>query len=99
MVSDGARLVNTLPAQQACAPGEIDVGCPALEVCVEDLALDRARLERLAPVERRGAVDSEHLAGQLVRKPRPPVPDERVLAAAVDDHARGVERVEAVARI
>jgi len=59
MVGHGARLVNAFPAEQAGAPGQVDVGRPALEVGVQDLALDRAPLERFAPVQGGRSVDPE----------------------------------------
>ena len=70
------------------------------DVLVEDLAADRALLERLAPVQHRRAVAAERLArGSRVPGGGLAVADQAVLAAPVDDHPRRVEHLGALLRL
>ena len=95
---DRPRLVDTAPAEQPGPPGHVDVGGPQLEVLVEHLTADRARLEHLAAVQHARAVAAEDLGGLQVPRRRLVVADERVLAPPVDHHPGRVEAIEPIGR-
>jgi hypothetical protein len=96
---DGLGLEDRAPTRVARPPGDVGVAGPQCHVLIEDLGADRDRVQRLAAVEHAGAVAAEHLAGARVLRARLPVADQRVLAAAVDRHPRGVDDVGAIGRL
>src|SRR5205807_6120340 len=87
VVGDGGRLVQAAPAEHLGAPGEVGVGGPALQVDVEDLALDGDVLQRRAPVDGGGPVGAEDLRRARVRRGGRAVTHQTVLAPAVPHHA------------
>ena len=94
MPRDGSRLEDAAIAGLAHAPCHVGVACPQRHVLVEDLGADGDGVQRLAAIEHARAVAAEDVARALVLRARIAMADQRVLAPAVDRHARGVDDVE-----